>query len=93
LPKATIGRRPDEPVDADRLAGTVVDELDLGLLDQDRLAVRPHLEFHHARRADHLLGRDAVDALGEHAHDLLRRAVVPGRQRVGLGEIIQLRAR
>ena len=28
------------------------------------------LELHHARRADHLLGRDAVDPLGEHAHEL-----------------------
>ena len=60
----------DEPVDADRLAGAVVDELDLGFLEEDRLAVRLHLELHHARGADHLLGRDAVDPLGEHAHEL-----------------------
>ena len=48
LPNAMIGPAADEPVDADRLAGAVVDENDLGLLDQDRLAVA-HLELRSRR--------------------------------------------
>jgi hypothetical protein len=64
------GPAADEAVDADRLAGPVVDELDLGLLEELRLAVRPNLELHRARGADHLLGRDAVGLLREDAHEL-----------------------
>ena len=53
---------PDEAVDADGLAGAVVDELDLGLLHEDRLPVRADLELGDTGRADDLLRRDAVDA-------------------------------
>ena len=54
----------DEAVDADRLAGAVVDELDLRQLHQHRLAVRASSNLRHAAAADDLLGRDAVDLLG-----------------------------
>ena len=56
-------------VDADRLAGLVVDEIDLGQPEQHRLAVA-HLEPRLDRRADDLLGRNAVDLLGPRAHEL-----------------------
>jgi hypothetical protein len=46
---------PDELVDADRLAGLVVDEVDLRQAHEHGLA-RPHLELRGDRRADHLLG-------------------------------------
>ena len=53
------GPAADEAVDAHRLAGTVVDELDLGFLEQHGLAAA-QLELHLAAAADDLLGRDAV---------------------------------
>ena len=59
----------DVLVDADRLAGLVVDEVDLGQPEQKRLAVA-HLESCLDRRADDLLRRNAVDALGPRAHEL-----------------------
>src|SRR5262245_43787316 len=59
----------DEAVDADRLAVSVVDELDLGRLHQNRLAA-DHLELRHAARTDYLLGRDAVDLVGPRPHEV-----------------------
>ena len=50
------------------LPGLVVDEVDLRRLQEHRLAVA-HLELRHADAADDLLGRDAVDLLGEDAHE------------------------
>src|SRR4029079_8842445 len=69
FPKAKSGRRPMK-LDADRLSGVVVDQLDLRELHQDRLPVRAGLQLEAPVRADDLLGRDAVDALGEDAHEL-----------------------
>jgi hypothetical protein len=56
-------------VDADGLAGLVVDEVDLGEAADDG-SVRRHLELGLDARADDLLGRDAVDLLGEDAQEL-----------------------
>src|SRR5215470_18010615 len=61
---------PDETVDADRLARPVIDELDLGLLPEHGLAIRPQLVLGHAGRADHLLGWNAVDPLDPWPHEL-----------------------
>ena len=60
-----VAERRDRPaadvlVDADRLAGLVVDEIDLRQPEQHRLAVL-HLEPRLDRGADDLLGRNAVD--------------------------------
>src|SRR5258708_6376728 len=63
LPPAEDRPAVDEAVDAHRLARSVVDELDLGFLEQFRLRV-VELVFHHARRAHDPLGRDTVDPLG-----------------------------
>ena len=59
----------DVLVDADRLAFLVVDEVQLRQPDQHRLAV-PHLELRLDARADHLLGRHAIDLLGPWPHEL-----------------------
>ena len=69
MPNAAIGRRPMMLVDADGLAGLVVDEVDLRQAEQDGLSVA-HLELGLDRGADHLLRRDAVDLLGPGAHEL-----------------------
>ncbi len=66
MPKAAIGPAADVLLDADRLAGLVVDEVDLRQLDEHRLAVA-HLELHLAAAADDLLGRDAIDLLANTA--------------------------
>jgi hypothetical protein len=50
-------------------AGLVVDEVDLRELHQHRPAV-PQLELQSAGAPDDLLGRDAVDRLGKHPHEL-----------------------
>ena len=42
-------------LDGGRLSDVVVDEIDLGKFDQNRLAV-PHLELQFAAAADHLSG-------------------------------------
>ena len=60
---------PDETVDAHRLAWTVVDELDLGVLHEYGLAVGRQLK-RYAGGAHHLLGRNAVNTFGEDAHEL-----------------------
>src|SRR4029434_8038783 len=60
---------PDETVDADRLTWTVVDELDLGVLHEYRLAVGRQLKTHYAGGTHHLLGRNAVNTFGEDTHE------------------------
>src|SRR5262249_38311335 len=60
----------DELLDADRLAGAVVDEVDLGLAQQHRLAVRSELVRGQKAPPDDLLGRDPVRALRPRAHEL-----------------------
>src|SRR5690242_9352230 len=60
---------PDEPVDANRLAGTIVNELDLSLFEKQGLAVIPFV-FDDAAAANDLLRRDAVSALDPGSHEL-----------------------
>ena len=60
----------DHAIDAGRLAGAVVDELDFRQLEQYRLPVGGQRESGLSRGADHLLGRNAVGAFGPHAHEL-----------------------
>jgi hypothetical protein len=70
-------------VNAFRLAGIVVIQHELGLFDQDRLAVLGIVVFDGQRRADHLLRRDAVDLLGIQTYEILTEA----RDNVGLKTI------
>ena len=68
---AETGDRPpaDEPVDADGLAGLVVDEFDPRFLGKHRRAV-PHLVPDLAVGANDLARRDAVDILGPDPHEV-----------------------
>ena len=56
-------------VDAEGFAGLVVDEIQLGQLDDDRLAVA-HIIGGLEAGANDLLGRDAVDTLGPGTHEV-----------------------
>src|SRR5262245_39174945 len=69
----------DHQVNAFRLAGLVVIEQELRLLHQDWLAVLAIAVFRPGGAADHLLGRNAVDLLGIHAHEILP---APGTEEV-----------
>src|SRR5262249_52331968 len=60
----------DDLLDVHGLARAVVDEGDLRLTEQQGLAVVAELVGGDEARADHLLGRDAVDALRPRAHEL-----------------------
>ncbi len=64
----------DHQVNALGLAGIVVVQEQLGLLGQERLAVLVVAEFRAADRADHLLGRNAIDLLRIDAHKILTAA-------------------
>ena|SRR6185369_1233677 len=59
----------DRLMDADRFAGMVVDEVDVGQTKQHRPAVAT-LVLHFDAAADHLLWRHTVDALDPRAHEL-----------------------
>src|SRR6185295_11964278 len=59
----------NEALNAEWLTVLVVDEIHGRELDEHRLAVA-QLEFLLARAADDLLGRNAIDALGERANEL-----------------------
>src|SRR3954465_8323133 len=59
----------DDPLDGERLALLVVDEVNGSQLDEHRLAIA-HFELLLPRAADDLLGRNGVDLLGERAHEL-----------------------
>src|SRR5450755_35007 len=59
----------DMQIDADRFAGTVVDEAQLGKTHQHWLAVA-HLELHLAAAANDLLRRNTVGFLGPGPHEL-----------------------
>src|SRR5262249_22298966 len=65
------GDRPlaDGPLNSLRLAGPVVDQLNLGQADESRRAVAL-LVFRLDGAADHLFRRDAVDILGPSSHEL-----------------------
>src|SRR5215813_450137 len=80
LPNASTGRRPMNFWMFTGLARAVVDEVDLRLAKERRLAVLAELVRGHEARAHDLLGRDPVDALGPRAHELDRAA----RHDVGL---------
>src|SRR5579863_7779387 len=62
---------PDYEMDAFGLAGVVVVDEELRLLDEDRTAIRGVLVADSARCADHLLGRDSVNPLCIDAHEIL----------------------
>ena len=68
LPKAKIGRRPINWLIPTGLPGPSLTKSILGSLTQDGDAVA-HFEFGHAAAADHLFGGNAVDSLGEDAHE------------------------
>ena len=59
----------DVLLNADRFAHLVVDEVDLGKLDKNLLAVA-QLDFQLAAAADDLLGRHSIDLLAEDAHEI-----------------------
>src|SRR5262245_41958866 len=65
---------PDKTINPHRFPRTVVDKLDLVLFEKHRLAPRPELIAYNTRRTDHLLGRNAVNTLGEHPHELYAAA-------------------
>ena len=78
---AERGNRPpaDAAVDADGFPLLVVDQVDLGELDEHGTAVA-HFELQLAAAADNLLRRNAVDALRPGTHEL----DAPARHDVGL---------
>lgn len=57
-------------IDPHRLAGTVIDELDRGLLEERGFAVQTNFELGHARRADDLFRRDPIRAFGKDSDEL-----------------------
>jgi hypothetical protein len=61
-------------VDALGLSGVVVVEQKLGLLGDHPLSLFVIAILRPERRADHLLGRDAVDLFGIDAHEVLAAA-------------------
>ena len=61
-------------MDALGLAGLVVVEQELGLPDENRLAVRSRFETEPEHGSDHLLGRNAIDPLGIGADEILAAA-------------------
>ena len=70
LPKAKIGRRPMKRLMPTGLPGPSSMNSTFGSLHQHRLAVGAISNFVDAGRADHLLGRNAVDLLGPRPHEL-----------------------
>ena len=70
LPKAKIGRRPMKRLMPTGLPGPSSMNSTLGSFISTGLPSGADLELHHAGRADHLLGRDAVDLLRPRPHEL-----------------------
>ena len=67
--EAGDGAAPDELMDTDRLARTIVDEEMIQSFDQHRAVIAQFVN--RARvRSDNLLGRDPVNAFAEHAHEI-----------------------
>src|SRR4029450_6654197 len=79
-----IGPAADHEVNPFGLAGVVVVQDELRLLGQERLAVLGVAVCRSAGGADHLLGRDAVDPLAVHAHEVL----APAGHDVGLVGVV-----
>src|SRR5215213_8485166 len=79
---------PNEPVDADRFAGSIVDELDLRRLEQNGLTIIP-LIFDDAAATNNLFGRDAIGGFNPRPHELNAAARHDERFETVRAEIIQ----
>src|SRR5262245_51697500 len=74
VPKRENRATADVLLDGDRLAGSVVDELELRLARERRPAVFLDAELRHERGADDLLRWDAVHTFTPSAYELHRSA-------------------